>query len=242
MQAAVGKCREISKRLDAGEEKVSAASHGGEGRQAGDLFADRTLGDFEFERAVLMADDRVALVAELVKIPVVHPDVLRELELPDEARADHESGNAALRAVLRRVLRQMRSVGGAAADHAAAVHVRGGVAGIHAADVRAERHRIAMRVLLLVVEVVVALQIRAQRRIVFVGRQHERRAASPAAHQLRRHEFLLLGRLAVLAQEVAKRADMLLQAAIGHEAAVAGQDLGLRQLDGRAVFVRDSRG
>ena len=65
------KRREISKRLDAREEEVGSASHGGEGRQAGDFFADRPLRDFEFERAVLSADDRVALVAELVKVSVV---------------------------------------------------------------------------------------------------------------------------------------------------------------------------
>ena len=39
-------CREVSKRLDAREEEVGAASHGGEGRQSGDFFADRAFGDF----------------------------------------------------------------------------------------------------------------------------------------------------------------------------------------------------
>ena len=94
-------CREISKRLDAGEEEVGAASHGGECRQARDFFADRALGNFVFERAVLVADDRVAFVTKLVKVPVVRPNVLRELELADEARADHESGDPTLDAVLR---------------------------------------------------------------------------------------------------------------------------------------------
>src|SRR6476620_9501193 len=108
----VVQCREVSKRLDAREKEVSAASHGGEGRQAGDFFADWPLGDFVFERAVLSADDRVAFVAELVEIPVIHPDVLCEFVLPNEACADHERGDAALRTVLRPVLRQMRSVGG----------------------------------------------------------------------------------------------------------------------------------
>ena len=100
-------CREVSKRLDAREKEVSAASHGGEGRQAGDFFADRTLGDFVFKRAILSADDRVAFIAELVKIPVVRPNVLRELELSNEARADHEGRNAALGPVLGGAFRQM---------------------------------------------------------------------------------------------------------------------------------------
>ena len=159
--AGVAKRREISKRLDAWKEEVGAAPHGGECRQAGDFFADWTLRDFEFERAVVIADDRVAFVAELVKVPVVHPDVLCELVLPDETCADHECGDATLHAVVRRILRQMGPVGGAATDHAAAIHVRRRVAGIHAAHVRAERNRISVRVHLLVVEVVVALRIGA---------------------------------------------------------------------------------
>src|SRR6266516_6425224 len=74
--AHVGECREVSKRLDAGQQEVRATSHGGEGWQAVDFLADRPLGNIEFERAVLSADDRVAFVAEFVKVPVVHPDVL----------------------------------------------------------------------------------------------------------------------------------------------------------------------
>src|SRR5947209_5125119 len=155
--ASVGVCGEISKRFDTREKEVSAASHGGERRQAGDLFPDRTSWDLEFKRAVLVADDRVPLVAELVKILVVHPYVLCKLELPDQTGADHECGYAALCAVLRRVVRQMRSVASAAADHAAAVHVRGCIAGIHAAYVCAERHRVPARVHILVGEIIVAL-------------------------------------------------------------------------------------
>ena len=45
-------------------------------------------------------------------------------------------------------------------------------------------------------------------------------------------------RLAVLAQEVTKLAHVLLEPAIGHEAAVAGQDFRLRQVGGRPVLVR----
>ena len=93
-------CREVSKRLDAREEEVGAASHSGEGRQAGDCFADRTLWDFEFERAVLSADDRVAFVTELVKVSVVSPYILGKLELSDKACTDDESRYAAVGAII----------------------------------------------------------------------------------------------------------------------------------------------
>ena len=42
---------------------------------------------------------------------------------------------------------------------------------------------------------------------------------------------------AVLAQEIAKPAHMLLEAAIGHIAAVAGKNFWLRQIGGRSDFV-----
>src|ERR1700751_3927113 len=139
----IGERREVSERLDAGEKEVSPGCYGGEGRQAGDLSADGTFGDFEFEGAVVGADDRVTFVAEFVKVAIVHPHVLSKLVLPNEARADDECGDAALNAVVQRVLRQVRAIRGAAADHAAAVHVRRRIAGIHPSHARAERYRIA---------------------------------------------------------------------------------------------------
>ncbi len=63
--------REVSKRLDARKEKVGAASHGRESWQAGYFLADWTLGNLVFERAVLVANERVSFVAELVKVLVV---------------------------------------------------------------------------------------------------------------------------------------------------------------------------
>ena len=75
--------REISKRLDTREEEIGAAPHRGECRKAGDCFADWAFGDFEFERTVVITYDRVALVAEVVKIPVVHPGVLCEFDIAE---------------------------------------------------------------------------------------------------------------------------------------------------------------
>jgi hypothetical protein len=85
MSAKLGviKGREVAKRFDAGKKEVGAASDCGEGWYPSDSLADRPLWNLEFERAVLCADDRIALVAELVKASVVHPDVLGELKLAD---------------------------------------------------------------------------------------------------------------------------------------------------------------
>ena len=111
------------------------------------------------------------------------------------------------------------------------------VARIYPANVRAERDRVAVRVHLLVVEVVVALHVGAQLRIVFFGGEHERRAAAPAPHQFGRDQFLLLRGVAVLPEKLAKLPHMLLEPAVGHVAAVPRENFGLRALGYDAVFV-----
>jgi hypothetical protein len=55
---------EVPKRFEAREKEVSAAFHCSKGRQAGDFLADGSFGYLELERAVLCADDRIALVAD----------------------------------------------------------------------------------------------------------------------------------------------------------------------------------
>src|SRR5439155_11872339 len=77
----------------------------------------------------------------------------------------------------------------------------------------------------------------AERRIVLVRRQYQRRATAPTAHQLRGDQLLLLRRLPVLPQKVTKRTHVLLQPAIGHVAAVAGEDPRLREIGRRPVLV-----
>src|SRR6185437_5845325 len=94
--AVIGECRKMSKRRNAGKEEVCAAPYGRKCRQAGDFFSYWTFGNFEFQRTVVIADDWVAFIAKLVKIPVIYPDVLREFVLPNEACADDKSGDAAL--------------------------------------------------------------------------------------------------------------------------------------------------
>src|SRR4029077_3417277 len=229
---------EPAQRLEPGEEKVRAAANGGEGRQARDLPANRSLWNLEFERSVLSADDRVPLITEFVKVPIVDPDVLRELELADETCADHERRDTALLAIVGGALREIRTIGRPTPDHAPAVHVRRRIARVHAAHVGAQRHGITQWVLVLVVEIVAALWVGAECGIVLLGRECQRRTAAPAAHQLRSDELPLLVRLAVRAQEVTELTHVLLEPPIGHEAAVAGEDFRLRQRRIHTALIR----
>ena len=64
------------------------------------------------------------------------------------------------------------------------------VARVHTPHVGTERHLPAMRIVR-VVEVVVPLRVGAERGIVLVRRQRQRRAAAPAADQLRGEQFAL---------------------------------------------------
>src|SRR6266550_5545758 len=221
--------REISKRFEARQEEIGPSANRGERGQAGDALFDPPFRNLELERAVLCPDDRIAFVPELVEVLVVDPHILRELELPDQTPADDERGDAALDPIVRGTLREWRAVRRAAANHPAAVHVGSRIARIHPAAMRAQRYRIAVRILVLVAEVVVALHVGTERWIVFLRRQHQRRATAPATHQLRGNQLLPLGSLSMLTQEVPKRAHVLLQAAIGQVAAVAREGFGLRQ-------------
>ena len=101
----------------------------------------------------------------------------------------------------------------------------------------AERDRISVRVHFLIVEVVVSLRIGPKLGIVLVGREHERRAAAPAPHQLGGDQFLLLRGVAVLPKKLAKLPHMLRKPAVGHVAAVARESFGLRAVGYDTVFV-----
>src|SRR5262249_24308180 len=120
LSGSIGQRREISQRLEPREKEVGTAADGGERRQSNDLLSHRTLGDLELQRAVLGADDRIALVAEFVEISVVDPHVLSELVLANEAGADHERRDAPLHPVVGGTFRQMRAVRRASATHAPA--------------------------------------------------------------------------------------------------------------------------
>ena len=66
--------------------------------------------------------------------------------------------------------------------------------------------------------------------VVLLRREHKRCTAAPATHHLRRDEFLLLARVAIRAEELSEPPHMLLQSPVRHEAAVAREDLRLRQV------------
>src|SRR5437868_3635413 len=119
-----------------------------------------------------------------MKVFVVNPDVLREFELPDQAGADHEGRDAAFCAVVWLIFRQIRAIGRSAPNHATPIYVGSRISRIHAPAMTTERHRISLRVLFLVIEVVVPLRVLAQSRVFFFWREHERRAAPPPSHQL----------------------------------------------------------
>src|SRR5262245_10249620 len=227
-----------AKRPDSRQEEVGATLDCRKRGQALDLLFDRPLRNRHVVRAVVRADNRVPLVAKLLEFRIVDPDVLEELELADQAATAHECRNAPFDAVVAGPFRQGRTIRPAAPDDSTPVHVVPGVAEIHAPDVGAERRRVPLRVHLCVIEVVVALWIGRELGIVLRGRQRQRCAAAPAAHQLRRDQLLAFRRgPAVLPKEIAKPADVLLHLPIREKASVLRQDLGLQERD-VAVLVR----
>src|SRR5260370_42304884 len=81
---------QVSERLYTGQKEVSAASDGGESRQADDLFPNGPLWDGHVKSAVLCAENRIALVSQFVKVWVVRPHIHRKFKLADEARTANE--------------------------------------------------------------------------------------------------------------------------------------------------------
>src|SRR5688572_4976410 len=178
--------REKTERPNPRQKEVGAALHGGKCGQPRDLLFDRPFRNRHVVRAVMRTDEGIPLVAELVELGVVGPDVLRELVLPDQTGAADKGGDTPFDSIFGSTFRQRRPVRSAATNDAPTIHVHGGVARVHAPDVGAEWDRVAVRVHLSVIEVVVALWIRRQLGVVLRWRKHERCAAAPPAHQLRR--------------------------------------------------------
>ena len=83
-----------------------------------------------------------------------------------------------------------------------------------------------------VVEVVVALRVRAECGVVDVRRQRQRRAAAPTADQLRGDQFTFFLGASVGPKESIERADARLIFAEAHIGAVAAEDVRLRHRQG----------
>src|SRR5207248_6586754 len=84
----------------------------------------------------------------------------------------------------------------------------------------------------------VALVVRSKWRIVLFGREGKRSATPPASHQLRCNQLLAFSCWStMLAEKVAKRANMLLQPAISHEGAISRKGFRLRQRNQFATLV-----
>jgi hypothetical protein len=94
-------CSEL-KRPDTWNEKICAALHGRKSWKALYLPSDRAPRDCEVIGAILGADEGITLIAKLVEIWVICPNVLRELELADEAGAYHERRDPTISSILKR--------------------------------------------------------------------------------------------------------------------------------------------
>src|SRR3954453_10189637 len=114
---------EESKRPDTGKKEVRPTPNRGERGQTLVPFANGAFRNCHIERAVVIADDRVALVVQILELRIVDPDVHRKFKLANQTRAADEGGDAALDAIVRRALRQCRPVCAAPPDHLAALHV-----------------------------------------------------------------------------------------------------------------------
>src|SRR5689334_13997184 len=115
--------RQIAHGIDAWKEEVRPTCQSGERGQSLESSADWPLGNFEIYCAVLRSADRIVFVAELVKRGVIDPDVLGEFELPDQAGADDEGGDAAVRPVVGCTLGQRRPISGSPTNQSMPVHV-----------------------------------------------------------------------------------------------------------------------
>src|SRR5689334_12833624 len=96
-----------------------------------------------------------------------------------------------------------------------------------------ERRPQAMGILC-IVEIVVALRVSAERRIIDVRRQSQRRAAAPTPYQFRGEQFLLGLGFPICAEEAIERADTRLVLAVAHIRAVAAQNIRMRHRQGNA--------
>jgi hypothetical protein len=179
-----------------------------------------------------LLSQRILLLAQTHEVAGVDPLALQELDVVDRARAEGDVVQAAVLPVVFELRRSDRvAVGGAAPDDPADVDVAEDLQlrrpRVHPADVRAQRRVQSARVVG-VVEVVDAVGVLAERRVVACRRQRERRAAAPAADELGRQQLPVLCGARVVAQEPVEGGDMGVVLAKHDVGPVAAEHLGGR--------------
>src|SRR5215469_16209076 len=145
--------RKVSQSLNTRQEEVSTAPQCRKRRQPRNLLPNRPFWDGHVKTAILSTKNRIAFVAELVKIWIVRPNVHRKLKLADQTCTTNECRNPPLHSVLRLTLRQRWPIRPPSPNHSPPLHVRRRIARIHAPNMCAERAAIAIRVHLAVVEI-----------------------------------------------------------------------------------------
>src|SRR5262245_56851427 len=188
---------EPSQRAQPRHEAVFAATHGDKPRQTVKTAADRPLGNGEDAVACVVADEGILLGSVTDEIAVGHPLRLYKLELLPRVRADQREHGAKLGGViLKQAVLQRGTVVRAAVYYVkqkkAYDIVFQGIARIDAANVRAER-ALQYRHVVRVSEIIVTVWVGAKGGIIVVRRQHQRRAAAPAANHLGGNQLLFLG-------------------------------------------------
>src|SRR5215469_5598468 len=136
----------VAKRLDSGEEEISAASYRRERGYPSNLFLDGPLRNRQIVRTILSAEDGITLIPQLVEVRIVGPHVHGKLELTDKAGTAHEGRNSPFYPILGSTLRKRGTVSAATANHLPPIHICRGVSRVHPPNVRSQRTTIAMRV------------------------------------------------------------------------------------------------
>ena len=215
------------------EEVLAAAKHV-ECFDAVDATSHRFPRNGESRIVVLQSDDRVALVADPDEIAVVDPLLLQEFDRGHRLGADEQEVGAARHFVVcfgQGVRIVWRSIRRAAPDQAMQVDVgqpgEFRVPRVHAPNMASERRLPAARIVR-VVEVVVSLRVRTERRVVDVRRQRQRGAAAPTADQLRGEEFPFFFGASIRLEESIEGADARLILAKAHVGAIATEYVRLR--------------
>src|SRR5262252_8651236 len=108
---------EVAKRLDSGQEEISAASDRGKRRYPPYLFLDGPLRNRQIVRTILGTEDGITLIPQLVEIRIIGPDIHGKLDLTDEAGTAHEGGNSPFYSVVRGTLWQRWTVSPSSPDH-----------------------------------------------------------------------------------------------------------------------------